>query len=66
MPRDGYSRRLINGDRDKPTEIAKTLTEFLFASADRMIRLDMSEFQTADSISWMLGEGDKTAEGNAL
>ena len=28
------------------TEIAKALAEFLFGSADRMIRLDMSEYQT--------------------
>ena len=30
------------------TELAKTLAEFLFGSPDRMIRLDMSEFQTPE------------------
>ena len=28
------------------TEIAKTLAEFLFGSPDRLVRLDMSEYQT--------------------
>ena len=37
------------------TELAKTAAEFLFGSADRMIRLDMSEFQTPESISGILG-----------
>ncbi len=40
------------------TELAKTLTEFLFGSIERMIRLDMSEFQTADSTMKILGSGD--------
>ncbi len=49
------------------TEIAKTLAEFLFGSPDRMIRLDMSEFQTPDALPRILGEeadagaGDRTA-----
>ena len=30
------------------TELAKTLAEFLFGSQERMIRLDMSEFQTPE------------------
>jgi ATP-dependent Clp protease ATP-binding subunit ClpC len=38
------------------TEIAKTLTEFLFGSADRMIRLDMSEFKAAESLGRLVGE----------
>ncbi len=37
------------------TELAKTLAEFLFGSADRMTRLDMSEFQTSGSTSKILG-----------
>lgn len=55
------------------TEIAKTLAEFLFGSPERMIRLDMSEFQTADSLDRILGEtgerseaGDSTALVNAI
>ncbi len=39
------------------TELAKTTAEFLFGAADRMIRLDMSEFQTAESTGRLLGEG---------
>jgi len=38
------------------TELAKTLAEFLFGSPDRMIRLDMSEFQTQESTAKILGE----------
>lgn len=48
------------------TEIAKTLAEYLFGSADRMIRLDMSEFQTAESLGSILGEADERAQGSAL
>ena len=32
------------------TELAKAVSEFLFGSAERMIRLDMSEFQTHESM----------------
>jgi ATP-dependent Clp protease ATP-binding subunit ClpC len=38
------------------TEIAKTLSEFLFGSPDRMIRLDMSEFQAPESLNSILGD----------
>ncbi|MEO0855656.1 MAG: AAA family ATPase [Bacteroidota bacterium] len=41
------------------TEIAKALAAYLFGAEDRMIRLDMSEFQTADALDRLLG----TAEG---
>lgn len=44
------------------TELAKTLSEYLFGSVDRLIRLDMSEFQTSDAIVKILGGG---AEGHA-
>lgn len=37
------------------TELAKTVAEFLFGSVDRMIRLDMSEFQTAETTHKILG-----------
>src|SRR5205085_11740127 len=37
------------------TELAKTTAEYLFGSSDRLIRLDMSEFQTADAIGSLLG-----------
>src|SRR5205085_3428510 len=47
------------------TEIAKTLAEFLFGSPERMIRLDMSELQTWESQSRVLGEAEETAEGAA-
>jgi ATP-dependent Clp protease ATP-binding subunit ClpC len=40
------------------TEIAKALAEFLFGSADRMIRLDMSEFKNIDSLERLLGSNN--------
>lgn len=48
------------------TEIAKTLAEFLFGSPERMIRLDMSEFQTPDSLDRILGESSETSDSAAL
>ena len=48
------------------TELAKTLAEFLFGSPDRIVRLDMSEFQTAESTVKILGQRGETAEGDAL
>jgi len=38
------------------TELAKALAEFLFGSPDRLIRLDMSELQTMESLSRIVGE----------
>jgi ATP-dependent Clp protease ATP-binding subunit ClpC len=38
------------------TELAKTAAEYLFGSIDRLIRLDMSEFQTADDVFKILGD----------
>ncbi|MEL7423135.1 MAG: AAA family ATPase [Bacteroidota bacterium] len=38
------------------TEITKILAEYLFSSPDRMIRLDMSEFQSADSYTKIFGD----------
>ena len=40
------------------TEIAKTLAEWLFGDAQRLLRLDMSELQTAESLNRLLGEAD--------
>jgi ATP-dependent Clp protease ATP-binding subunit ClpC len=48
------------------TELAKTLAEFLFGSADRLIRLDMSEFQSLESIRKIVGDTDGSVQGNAL
>ncbi|MCA1591523.1 MAG: AAA family ATPase [Acidobacteria bacterium] len=48
------------------TEIAKTLAEFLFGSPERMIRLDMSELQTAESLNRILGEQNETSDSTAL
>ena len=41
------------------TEIAKTLAEWLFGDPRRMIRLDMSEFQTQDSLDRLLGQSER-------
>ncbi len=48
------------------TEVAKSLAEFLFGSTDRMIRLDMSEFQESHSLVRILGDGGEQSETNAL
>ncbi len=38
------------------TELAKVLATYLFGSPDRMTRLDMSEFQTVQSVSKLIGD----------
>ncbi|MEW6744734.1 MAG: AAA family ATPase [Planctomycetota bacterium] len=48
------------------TEIAKVLTEFLFGAVDRMIRLDMTEFQEPDSLNRILGGDPRETQGGAL
>jgi len=48
------------------TEITKCFTKYLFGSADRMIRLDMSEYQTADSYRKIFGEYSVNSEGSSL
>ncbi|MGO9460692.1 MAG: AAA family ATPase [Rhodomicrobium sp.] len=48
------------------TELAKTLAEFLFASADRLIRLDMSEYQAHDSTWKILGTADPATQVESL
>lgn len=47
------------------TETAKALAEAYFGSEDRMIRLDMSEFQAADSIDRLIGS-EKTGQPGQL
>ena len=48
------------------TEIAKALAEFLFGSGDRMIRIDMSEYQNPGSAWRMLGDRDEEREDRSL
>jgi ATP-dependent Clp protease ATP-binding subunit ClpC len=38
------------------TELAKTLAAFLFGSDERLIRLDMSEFKTPESLNKVIGD----------
>ncbi len=40
------------------TEIAKALAEYLFGSGDRMIRIDLSEYQNPGSARRLLGTGE--------
>ncbi|MDD2681013.1 MAG: ATP-dependent Clp protease ATP-binding subunit [Patescibacteria group bacterium] len=42
------------------TELAKTVSEVYFGDEDYMVRLDMSEYQAADSIRKMIGDVDGT------
>jgi ATP-dependent Clp protease ATP-binding subunit ClpC len=48
------------------TELAKVLAEFLFGSPDRLVRLDMSEFQTEDSMERLLADSSSEAEAATL
>ena len=48
------------------TELAKTLAEFLFGSADRLIRLDMSEYQAYNSTWKILGAADPATQTDTL
>ena len=45
------------------TETAKTLSEVYFGYEDKMIRLDMSEYQQEDSINRLLGSPDGSTSG---
>ena len=40
------------------TELAKALAELVFGSAERLVRLDMSEYQTPDSLDRLLADAD--------
>jgi len=48
------------------TELAKTAAEYLFGSAERMIRLDMSEFQSAEAAQKILGGSSGADDADAL
>ena len=48
------------------TEIAKALAEYLFGSGDRMIRLDLSEYQNPGSARRMLGDDDGGADASLV
>jgi ATP-dependent Clp protease ATP-binding subunit ClpC len=48
------------------TEIAKALAEFLFGSPDRLVRLDMSEYQTPESFDRLLADTALDAHGATL
>ena len=48
------------------TELAKALAEYLFGSPERLVRVDMSELQTPESLSRLLGDGQRDLAGNAL
>ena len=47
------------------TEIAKALAELLFGSPEQMLRFDMSEFQTPDSLARLLGQSEHEHESIA-
>jgi ATP-dependent Clp protease ATP-binding subunit ClpC len=48
------------------TELAKAVSEFLFGTVERMIRLDMSEFQMFESVSKILGQSNGAADTDSL
>lgn len=45
------------------TETAKALAEVYFGDEDRMVRLDMSEFQTPQSIAELIGSAEMNVKG---
>jgi ATP-dependent Clp protease ATP-binding subunit ClpC len=45
------------------TELAKTLAEFFYGSRERMIRLDMSEYNTSLSATRLVSDAGKEREG---
>ncbi|MEK9151304.1 MAG: AAA family ATPase [Patescibacteria group bacterium] len=48
------------------TETVKAFAESYFGSEDRMIRLDMSEFQTTESIDRMIGSREMGVQGELV
>ena len=48
------------------TEIAKTLAEFLFGSSERLVRLDMSEYQTSEAFDRLLADTSIDSYGAPL
>ncbi|MFQ3542388.1 AAA family ATPase, partial [Escherichia coli] len=48
------------------TEIAKAFSAFVFGSEDRLLRLDMSEYQTPESLERLLGDATRQEEAAPL
>ena len=48
------------------TELCRAVAEYLFGGEDRMLRLDMSEFQHPESIGRLLGDADDVHGRQAL
>jgi ATP-dependent Clp protease ATP-binding subunit ClpC len=48
------------------TEIAKALAEYLFGSPRRLVRLDMSEYQTPDALDRLLQDPSVESRGSVL
>jgi ATP-dependent Clp protease ATP-binding subunit ClpC len=48
------------------TELAKAVAEFLFGAVDRLIRLDMSEFQAPETVGKILGSAPAPVEADSL
>jgi ATP-dependent Clp protease ATP-binding subunit ClpC len=48
------------------TELAKAVATYLFGSTERMVRLDMSEFQTPDTVAKILGGAGLPGEADTL
>ena len=48
------------------TELAKAIAEYLFGSVERMVRFDMSEFQSADTVVKLIGGPSLPPEADTL
>ncbi len=57
----------VGGSGTGKTELARTLAEYLFGSAERLIRVDMSELQDYHALERLLGDPrNLQAKGNSL
>ena len=48
------------------TELAKAVAEYLFGSVERMVRLDMSEYQAPETVAKILGGGTLPRDADTL